>query len=132
MTIVVDASVVVAALIDSGADGLWARAGLRDQELAAPSHVHVEVSNVLRRAAITERLGRDAAALAHRDLLELSVATIPFEPLGARVWELHPSVTAYDAAYVALAEVLDVPLWTLDRRLATASGPRCSFRTPPD
>jgi predicted nucleic acid-binding protein len=131
VTVVVDASAVVAALVDSGPDGHWARAGLRDHDLAAPGHLHVEVSNVLRRAVLAGRVGRDVAALAHRDLAALTVSTFPFEPLAERVWELHPTVTAYDAASVALAEVLDVPLWTLDRRLAAASGPRCTFRTPP-
>ena len=130
MTIVVDSSVVVAALVDDGLDGSWARGGLRGNVLAAPAHLHVEVSNVLRRAVLARRLGRDAAALAHRDLVQLPVTTFPFEPLGDRVWELHPTVTAYDAAFVALAEELGAPLWTLDRRLADASGPRCTFRTP--
>ena len=130
MTIVVDSSAVVAALVDDGPDGAWAREGLREETLTAPAHLHVEVSNVLRRAVLTQGLGRDAAALAHRDLVQLPVTVFPFEPLGDRVWALHPSVTAYDAAYVALAEELDAPLWTLDRRLARASGPRCRFRTP--
>ncbi len=53
-----------------------------------------------------------------------------FEPLASRVWALHPTVTAYDAAYVALAEELDAPLATLDRRLARASGPTCEFLLP--
>ena len=130
MTIVVDASAIVAALIDGGPDGSWARAGLRDEDLAAPPHVYVEVSNVLRRAVLAGRLGPDVGALAHRDLIDLPLATFSFEPLADRVWELHPGVTAYDAAYVALAEALDAPLWTLDRRLAAAPGPQCSFRLP--
>ena len=130
MTIVVDSSAVVAALVDDGPDGRWARAGLRGDALAAPAHLLVEVSNVLRRAVLTGRLGRDAAALAHRDLVQLPVTSFPFEPLGDRVWELHPNVSAYDAAFVALAEELGAPLWTLDRRLAAAPGPRCAFRTP--
>ena len=130
MTIVVDASAVVAALVDSGPDGSWARAGFRNEDLAAPPHVYVEVSNVLRRAVLAGRLGADVGALAHRDLVELPLLTFPFEPLAGRVWELHAAVTAYDAAYVALAEVLDAPLWTLDRRLAAAPGPRCAFRLP--
>ena len=130
MTVVVDSSVVVAALVDAGSDGSWARAGLREHPLAAPAHLHVEVSNVLRRAVLAGRLGRDAGALAHRDLAQLTVSAFPFEPLADRVWELHPTVTAYDAAFVALAEALDAELWTLDRRLAGASGPRCAFRVP--
>jgi predicted nucleic acid-binding protein len=130
VTVVVDSSAVVAALVDVGSDGTWARAGLRANVLAAPAHLYVEVSNVLRRAVLAQRLGRDAAALAHRDLLQLPVTVFPFEPLGDRVWELHPTVTAYDAAFVALAEELGAPLCTLDRRLVDASGPRCTFQTP--
>jgi len=130
VTIVVDASVVVAALIDDGADGTWARDGLASAVLAAPAHVHVEVSNVLRRAVLSGAVGRDAAALAHRDLTHLPLTVFPFEVLANRIWELHPAVTAYDAAYVALAEELEAPLWTLDRRLASSSGPRCTFQVP--
>ena len=52
-----------------------------------------------------------------------------FEPLADRVWELHPTVPAYDA-YVALAEALDAPFLTLDRRLARATGPACTFLLP--
>lgn len=128
--IVVDSSVVVAALLDDGPDGAWARAGLRTEALAAPAHLHVEVSAVLRRSVLTGVVGRDVATLAHRDLVHVPVTTFPFEPLAGRVWELHPTVTAYDAAFVALAEELDVPVWTLDRRLSRASGPRCAFRVP--
>ncbi len=130
MTIVVDPSVVVAALVDDGPDGGWARNGLRNEALAAPAHLYVEVSSVLRRSVIGGVLGRDVATLAHRDLVQLPVTTFPFEPLADRIWSLHPTVTAYDAAFVALAEALDAPLWTLDRRLARATGPTCSFRTP--
>lgn len=130
MTIVVDSSVVVAALVDEGPDGSWARAGLRGEALVAPGHLHVEVSNVLRRAVLRGQLARDIAVLAHRDLVDLPVTVFPFEPLAGRTWELHPTVTAYDAVFVALAEALDAPLWTLDRKLAGASGPRCGFRTP--
>lgn len=130
MTIVVDSSVVAAALIDEASTGVWARGGLEKDVLVAPTHVLVEASNVLRRMVLSGGLGRDAAALALRDLIDLPVHLFPFEPLAARVWELHETVTAYDAAYVALAEELDAPLWTLDRRLTRAAGPRCSFTTP--
>jgi predicted nucleic acid-binding protein len=130
VTIVVDSSAVVAALVDNGPDGGWAIEGMRTNALAAPAHLPVEVSNVLRRAVLTGQVGRDVAALAHRDLVHLPVVLFPFEPLADRVWELHATVTAYDAAFVALAEALDAPLWTLDRRLAASSGPRCTFRTP--
>ena len=130
MTIVADASVVVAALVDDGADGDWSRGRLEGSALAAPAHLFVEVSNVLRRAVLSGVLGRDVAALAHQDLVDLPVSIFPFEPFAARVWALHPSVTAYDAAYVALAEELDAPLVTLDRRLSRSHGPACEFVLP--
>jgi len=130
VTIVVDSSAMVAALVDAGPDGAWARAGLAGNDLVAPAHLYVEVSNVLRRSVVAGRLAREVAALAHQDLVRAPVTTFPFELVADRVWELHPSVTAYDAAFVALAEELDAPLWTLDRKLAASSGPRCSFRLP--
>jgi predicted nucleic acid-binding protein len=132
VTVVIDSSAVVAGLIDEGPDGEWARARLRSESVAAPGHMLVEVSNVLRRQVLAGSLGRDVAALAHADLEDLRVTTFGLESLAARVWALHPTVTAYDAAYVALAERLGVPLLTLDRRLARASGPLCSFLLPPE
>jgi predicted nucleic acid-binding protein len=130
VTVVVDSSAVVAALLDRGNDGVWARRLLEREPLAAPGHLFVEVSSALRRGVLSGLVGRDVAALAHSDLVQLSVVVFPFEPLASRVWELHPDVTSYDAAYVALAEALDVPLVTLDGRLARASGPRCEFLLP--
>jgi predicted nucleic acid-binding protein len=56
----------------------------------------------------------------------------PHRLLASRAWELRDTVTYYDASYVALAELLDAPLVTLDRRLAQAPGPRCAFLTPPE
>jgi predicted nucleic acid-binding protein len=56
VTVVVDSSAVVAALVSHGPQGSWAREGLRGDFLAAPAHLHVEVSNVLRRAAVGGRL----------------------------------------------------------------------------
>jgi predicted nucleic acid-binding protein len=131
MTLVVDSSAVVAALISTSADGEWSRESMRGQSLMAPAHLHVEVSNVLRRSVLAGHLARDLAALVHEELVQLRVTTVAFDTLAGRVWALHPSVTAYDAAYVALAEELDAPLLTLDRRLARADGPTCSFLLPP-
>ncbi|SFE49595.1 type II toxin-antitoxin system VapC family toxin [Blastococcus tunisiensis] len=131
MTVVVDSSAVVAGLVDGGLDGEWARDHLREGSLVAPPHLLIEVSNVLRRATLAGSLGRDVATLAHDELARFRVTTFGFEVLAARVWELHPNLTAYDAAYVALAELVDAPLLTLDRRLARAPGPTCTFLVPP-
>ena len=132
MTLVVDASAVVVALLDEGPDGEWARSAMEREAITAPGHLHVEVSSALRRAVLSGLIGRDVAAMAHEEVVALRLTTFPFEPLAARVWALHPNVTAYDAAYVALAEELDVPLLTLDRRLTRAEGPTCSFLLPPE
>lgn len=131
MTIVADASVVVAALVDSGAGGLWAVQQLGSGRLAAPHLMPVEVTGVLRRAELALDISHDIAALAHVDLLDLPVDLFPYEPFADRVWQLRHTVTTYDAWYVALAESLKTTLVTLDRRLTTAAGPTCRFDTPP-
>jgi predicted nucleic acid-binding protein len=64
-------------------------------------------------------------------MLDLRVDLYPFAPLAVRIWEMRDDVRCYDAWYVALAELLDAPVVTLDRRLARSAGPRCEFRTPP-
>jgi len=74
---------------------------------------------------------RDAAGLAHADLLELPVAFVHYTPLAERVWEPRTRLTAYDACCVALAELLKAPLARLDGRLVRATGPRCDFLMPP-
>lgn len=127
MTIVVDASFVVAALVDSGTAGTRAAELLGEGPLVAPHLMPVEVANILRRAVLVGSLGADVAALAHADLLDLGVVLYPYEPFAGRCWALHPNVTAYDAWYVALAEALSAPLATLDGRLARAPGVRCEF-----
>jgi predicted nucleic acid-binding protein len=131
VTLVVDASVVVAALVDEGAAGQWADEVLVTEPLAAPHLLLVEAANILRRAVLDRQISEDTAALAHADLVQLRVELFPYELVAARVWELRDTVTAYDAWYVALAESLDAPLATLDQRLSRASGPRCSFELPP-
>lgn len=131
MTLVLDASVVVAALLDSGPTGAWAEAVLQSGPLAAPHLMPVEAANVLRRAASAGDVSADVASLAHADLLSLRIELFPYAPCAARVWELRAGITAYDAWYVALAETLGASLATLDPRLTRAPGPRCPFTTPP-
>ena len=130
MTVIVDASVVVAALVDSGHVGEWAALQLRGGSLAAPHLMPVEAANVLRRVELAGDVSSDVASLAHADLLELPVDLYPYEPLADRVWQLRGTITAYDAWYVALAESLEATLVTLDERLSTAPGPTCRFEIP--
>jgi predicted nucleic acid-binding protein len=129
--LVVDAALVVAALVDGGPDGSWADGVLASDHLAAPHLMLVEVANILRRGVLSGDLTADTASMAHADLLDLRVELFPYAPFAPRVWELRESVTSYDAWYVALAESLDAKLATLDLRLSRATGPRCSFQTPP-
>lgn len=130
MTLVVDASVVVAALVDSGEDGTWAEALLVREDLVAPHLMPVEAANILRRSVASGQITAETAAVAHADLLDLRVGLFAYEPFGPRVWQLRETVTAYDGWYIAVAESLEVPLATLDRRLACAPGPTCAFALP--
>lgn len=130
MTVVVDASAVVAALIDTGPVGQWAESRLRSAHLIAPQLLPAEVANVLRRIEAGGAVSHDAAALALADLDDIPVDLFPMQPFLNRVWQLRRAVNAYDAWYVAIAEAADSPLITLDQRLATAPGPECEFVLP--
>lgn len=127
MTIVVDASVVVAALVDTGPDGRWAQHLIATERLAAPHLIEVETANVLRRAAAAGAISDDIATLAHADLVALPIDLFPYEAFAERIWALRHNLTTYDAWYVAIAEALHVPLATLDQRLRSAPGPVCEF-----
>ena len=127
MSVVVDASVCVALLVDNGPSGRWAETLVSGQALSVQQIVLVETTNVLRRLIATGTISDLDGSTAHRDLLSLPIALYPFELLADRVWSLRHNLSSYDACYVALAEMLDVPLATLDRRLVNAPGPRCAF-----
>ena len=130
MTTVVDASVLVAALVDSGHEGKWAESVLAEGRLAGPELVLAEASNILRRLERTEQISRIEATTSLGDLLRLDMELFPFAPFAERVWALRGNLTSYDAWYVALAEALDCPLATLDRKLSRASGPNCEIIAP--
>ncbi|PYQ57243.1 MAG: VapC toxin family PIN domain ribonuclease [Acidobacteria bacterium] len=131
MSAVVDASLLVAATSDAGEEGRWAEDVVRAGGLVAPHLALVEATNILRRLEIEGRLNRVEAGAAARDLHLFDLEMVPFTPFAERVWELRANVTSYDAWYVAVAEQCDLPLATLDRRLARATGPRCRFLLPP-
>jgi len=130
VSVVVDSSVIVAALIDTGRDGVWAEEVIDDEVLYAPELVRVEATNVLRRLELAKHIATPEANGAHEDLTLLDIELFSFEPFSDRVWELRHTVTSYDAWYVAVAEELGYPLATLDRRLTKAVGPKCKFLTP--
>ena len=131
MTAVVDGSVIVAALVDSGHEGAWAESVVAAGALLAPELALAEASNILRRLELTGEISQFEAAGAHRDLLRLDMDLFPFAPFAERVWALRNNLTCYDAWYVAIAEEFGCPLMTLDRKLSRASGPRCEIATPP-
>ena len=125
--IVVDASVLAVALGDDGSDGQRARARLAGDTLAAPELIDLEVVSVWRRHVAAKRMPARRAADAVTDLTDLPLRRSSHRPLLPRVWELRHVVSPYDAAYIALAEALQVALVTADGRLARASGVRCEI-----
>lgn len=108
-----------------GRDGVAARERLRGERLAAPHLIDLEVTSVMRRLTLAGTFTVPRAGLTLDDLADLPLQRAPHLPFLARCWELRANLTAYDAAYVALAEALDVSLLTADARLAHAPGPRC-------
>ncbi|GIF66465.1 ribonuclease VapC9 [Asanoa ishikariensis] len=123
--LVLDASAAVALLADGGPAGEWVAETVTGSRLAAPELMPFEAANILRRHALAGLLDNTAAALAHADLVDLPVDLFSYRGLDERVWELRANLTVYDAAYVALAELLSAPLVTLDARIARAAGPKC-------
>lgn len=128
--VVCDASAVLAALLDSGEDGQWAAARIAEGDLYAPTLLPFECTNVLRRQESAGRVTSDQAIQAHFDLLDLAIDYWPYRQLAEGVWGLRGNLSSYDAAYVALAEMLDATVVTLDRRLRGAPGLRCAIDTP--
>ncbi len=128
--VVLDASAAVALLLAAGDPGDWVAEQLSGRHIAAPELLMYETANVLRRQAASGALSAAEASLAHDDLRALAVELWPYGVVAGRVWELRGNLTVYDAAYVAVAEMLGADLITLDERLARATGPRCGVITP--
>ena len=121
--IVVDASVVIEVLLqtDVGRSITGTLLDGRDT-LHAPHLLDVEVVQVLRRFVLRREVYEARAREAIDTLRVFPITRYPHEPLLGRIWALRENLTAYDAAYVALAEGLRSPLVTRDRRLASAPG----------
>lgn len=88
----------------------------------APHLIDVEVTHALRGLVVRGELSDDRASDARTDFNDLTIARYPHLPLSNRMWELRENLTAHDAAFVALAEVLGIPLITCDSRLARSPG----------
>lgn len=127
--IVVDASVLADALVDDGPVGDAARAELtRDPHWAAPGHLLVEVMSVIRGKILGGKLGLARAQEAIDTLSSFVIDEVGVAQFLDRMWQLRTNITAYDAAYVATAELMACPLVTGDGRLAKANGVRCEIR----
>ena len=126
--IVVDASVVVTALADDGPDGERARGRLVGEQITAPHLIDVEVVSAWRRLAAAGHLEERRAAFAQADLRALPITRVPHAPLMERCWELRRNMTVYDAAYVALAELVEAPLLTADASWRPRPAPHARSR----
>lgn len=129
--IVVDASALVLGLTDTGERGGRVRRLLageyRDEQWAGPEHLLVETVQAIRGLVLQSLISEGDARRSWTALTALRLSVFRGPAVLERIWQLRHSVSAYDAAYVAVAESLTAPLLTADRRLATASGPRCTF-----
>ena len=123
--IIVDASAVVEVLRRTEAGERIQRLLEPPEEtLHAPHHVDLEVASALRRLAIHSTMSQRAAGRALLAIATMDIQRYPHTELLPRIWALRHNVTAYDAAYLALAEVLRAPLVTCDAALATIPGSR--------
>lgn len=123
--IVVDASILVTALVDDGPDGRSVRGRLRNADLAAPAHLDVECLHALRGLVWSKQTSPQRADRAIAHLVRMPLRRFELPAVASRTWQLRDNLTPYDAAYVALAELLSAPLVTSDARLGRATGPRC-------
>ncbi|MFN3460156.1 MAG: type II toxin-antitoxin system VapC family toxin [Oceanibaculum sp.] len=123
--IVVDASVLLDVILRTPeAAAAEARLFTPGETFHAPHLLDVETAQVIRRFAASGHIGHERGRLALVDLADFPIQRYPHDFLLPRIWELRDNLTGYDAAYVALAEALDTPLLTRDRRLTNAAGVR--------
>jgi len=123
--IVVDASAVLELLLGTErAERVAARVLAPDERLDAPHLVDIEVGQALRRLAQLNAITVLRAEEALADFASLVIERHAHLELLPRIWQLRDSLTAYDAAYVTLAEALDAPVLTCDAKLGRAHGHR--------
>lgn len=125
--IVVDASAALSALLNDGP----ARQALAEDQLHAPHLVDSEVASGLRRRVATRQITADDGWSALGTWRRLGLTRYAVHPFLDRVWQLRDNLSAYDAGYVALAELLNCALITADVRLSNATGIRCPITVVP-
>ena len=123
--IVLDASAVIELLLGTRVGAVVARRiAPFGESLHVPHLIDLEVAQALRRDARSGQMSEGRAAEALEDLADLDLSRYPHDVLLSRIWALRRNATAYDAAYLALAELLPAPLLTADARLARVPGVR--------
>jgi predicted nucleic acid-binding protein len=123
--IVIDASALLEVLLNTPAAGkVTDRLFAGNDTLHAPHLIDLEVAQVLRHYTHSGEMDAQRSEQALEDLADLAINRYPHDLFLFRIWALRRNLTAYDAAYVALAEALDAPLITRDGALARASGHR--------
>ena len=109
-------------LLIGTAKGATVAGRIHDEQLVAPQLFLVECLQVLRRLVFNGSLSSVIAESVVADLVDLDIELQDHRDLFWRVWELRHTITAYDATYIALSELLEVPLLTTDAKLAGAGG----------
>jgi predicted nucleic acid-binding protein len=126
--IVIDASALLEILLRTErADRLMERAFKGSEQMYAPQLLDIEITQVLRRLVRQKEISAARAELALQDLADLVVERHEHQTLIRRIWQLRDSLSAYDGAYLALAEALAAPLLTCDGKLAGAHGHRATI-----
>ena len=121
--IVLDASAAVDWLVQTAAAShIESLIFSRNQSLHAPELLDLEVAQVVRRLVREGRLSASRAEQAIQDLLDMRITRYPHLVLLPRIWQLRHNLSAYDAAYIVLAEKLGATLLTRDARLASTPG----------
>jgi len=123
--LVTDAGVWVRALVDEAPGDPIRTRLVTEVTVAAPALIDLEFTNVLRGLLAKRSIALADAGLAIAEFLQAPIHRFPHESLVPRVWQLRENLTAYDAAYVALAEALGADLLTVDRGIGGAPGIRC-------
>jgi predicted nucleic acid-binding protein len=125
IVIVTDAGVLIAIFVDDGTWGDIARARIRNEDLAAPEVIDLEVTSALRGLLRAGKVDELRARLALADLRRLPLRRASHQGLVSRCWELRDNFTPYDASYIALAEMLGATLVTTDARMSRAPQRSC-------